>query len=195
MKRLVGQHQQERRGAALLEEAHGALGENIRHVARHAGETAVFKKLRVRDLALALHRDPIIEARPRSGIVAHVPLADKAGVVAGRMERPRKRGQRVAARAAVSVVEDTVVARFLAGEDVGAARGTERRDGEEILELRALARDAIKMGRARERVAGGAEIVETQIVDDHEQDVGPGLGGEDRRGHDESGEGREPRTR
>ena len=178
-----------------MEEAHGAFGKNIRDVTRHAGQPTVFVELGVGHLALPFHRHPIVETRPRRGIVTHVPLADEAGVIAGGVEVSRKGGQRVAARTAIGVVEDTVVARFEAGKNIRAARGTERRDREEVFKLCALAREAVEMGRARERVAGGAEIVETQIVDDHEQDVGPGLGGEDRRGHDESGEGREPRTR
>jgi hypothetical protein len=74
----------------------------------------------------------------------------------------------MAARTAFGVVDDAVVASFLAGEDVGATRRAQRRDREEILELRALARDAIKMGRARERMARGAEIVEAEVVD-HDQ--------------------------
>lgn len=59
----------------------------------------------------------------------------------------------------------------------------------------APSRDAVEMGRAGERMTGGTEIVETKIVHDDQQDVGPGLGGDGRRGQEESGEGREPRTR
>ena len=171
MERFVGQHEEEGTRTRSAEKIERALGEDIRYVAGHAREPAVFEELRIDRLALTLHSDPDVEARPRRGVVAHVPLPDEAGVVTAVVQLSGKGLELMALRTSVSVVEDAVVASVEAGQDVGATRRTQGRHREHVLEHRALTCEAIDVGSSRERMARGAEVVEAEIIDHDEQHV------------------------
>src|SRR5262249_35575930 len=86
----------------------GALGEYIGDIAARLPDFAVDVEHRVDRLALAREADPVVEAGARRIVVAHVPLAEKSGLVAGVVQLPWPGKQLMAARRAVGVVNDAV---------------------------------------------------------------------------------------
>src|SRR5947207_7204295 len=62
---------------------------------------------------------------------------------------------------------------ILPGEETGAAWRAQRRSGEVIQKLRALAADAVDVGSLDERMAGNPERIPAQVVHEDENDIGP----------------------
>ncbi len=61
----------------------------------------------------------------------------------------------------------------LAREEARPARGTERSRGEGVQEAHALAREPVDVRRLDERVTGCPKLVPAQVVDEHDNHVGP----------------------
>ena len=119
---LVREEHEERLPPGLADEPGDVLRQQVRDVPVFADPGAVDVELRVERLALAAHRDPPRESRPRAVVIAHVPLAEEAGPVAGGGKRLRKRLEPVARGIARCVVDDAVRVRVLAGQDRRPAR-------------------------------------------------------------------------
>ena len=82
MDRLVPDVQEEGRRALPLDEIDGPIREDVRDVAFHRVDTAVFVQLRIGGSSLAGNGDPLVPSGSRRGVVAHVPLAEKRRLVA-----------------------------------------------------------------------------------------------------------------
>ena len=143
---------------------------------------------------------------PASG--AEVPFAGEEGGVAGGLEGFRERGRGEGEAIGVGrgaklgvafpvgwlrgadVVGDAGALGPLAGEDAGARGRADGARGVGIGELRAVAGEAIKVGRFVERAAVGAEVLATEVVGEEKDDVGGACGGRGRRGRGGSVGGR-----
>ena len=97
------------------------LVENVGYVAGGLNLLAVDVEQRIDISALAFDADPVVEARTRGIIDAHVPLADEGCFVASVVEQPGPGDEGVALRTAIDVVDDAVSVGVLACEEAGAA--------------------------------------------------------------------------
>ncbi len=112
---------------------------------RHSGRWA--RQVR----ALASEADPFIEAGLRLvAAVAHVPLADECGLIAGLLQQLRKEAGSGWDRSVV--VDDLMPVGVNAGQNTGAARRAQRRGDEGILQVRAFPGDQVHIGRAQPRL-------------------------------------------
>ena len=104
MDRLVGEIDEEGGVAGAVDEALDVIGEEIGGVALGLHPRAIDVQRRVDGLALSRHRHPMVEARTRAVVVAHVPLAEEAGAVSGLLQVERETGRRWLSRAVLSVM-------------------------------------------------------------------------------------------
>jgi hypothetical protein len=169
MKRLVGEEEDEGLVSLARQELHGAIGEEVGDVALDFPGGPVLMQIRVDRLPLSLHAHPVVESGPPGLVVSHVPLSEKRGVVPRGVEQPGKRQKLVAVLAAVGVVGDPVSSGVETGEDVGPAGRAKWRGRERVLEPRSLTGDAVDVRRLDERVAIGAHVIPSQVVDDDHQ--------------------------
>jgi hypothetical protein len=170
MNRLVGEIHEKRRVAWPIDEPLDVAGQKVGGVALVLDALSVDVQRRVDCFALAGHRHPMVEARARAVVVAHVPLAEEAGAIAGLLQFEREHRQRMTF--ASRVVDDAVRVRILAGQETGPARRAQRRRGERVGEARALAGQPVHVRRLDERMSGGAKVVPAHVVDQDEDDVG-----------------------
>jgi hypothetical protein len=85
-------------------------------------------------------------------------------------------GQAMAVRVARHIVDDAVPAGILAGQDRGAVGRAERRGMEGRGEHRAFVADPVDVRRLHEGMAADAQLVELQVVDQHDQNIRFALG-------------------
>jgi hypothetical protein len=172
MHRLVREEERERAVALRLDEAHRALVQEIGDVAGLLDRAPVLVELGVEEAAVALEAHPQVVAGAGRGLVPHVPLADVRGLVAEPLQLEVVVRQPHAGGVACDVVDDPVPARVLAGEDRCAVRRADRRRMERPRERRALVGDPVHVRGLHVRVAAGAELVEAQVVDQDDEEVG-----------------------
>ncbi len=122
--------------------------------------------------------DPHVVAGTGLAVVTHVPLADVRGLVAQRLQIEMVVGQAMAGRVARHVVDDAVPARVLAGEDGRTVRRADGRGVKGPLEERTLTGDAVGVRRLHVGMAARAELVEAEVVDENEEDIGPARHGQ-----------------
>jgi hypothetical protein len=170
MNRFVSKVDEERPAACPLHELLDVVRQQVRHVAGGFDSSSVHIELRIDCLALSRHRDPMIEARTRTVVVTHVPLAEERRQVTGALKLPRK-GRQLMARPR-RVVDDAVRVGVLAGQKVRPARRAERRRRERVEEPRALTGEPIHVRRVDERMSRRADLVPAEIVDEYDNDVG-----------------------
>ncbi len=168
--------------------------ENVGDVAAHRRGSIAFGDLGIEILPLPLEAHPGVEARPARVVVAHVPLADERGLVAGALQQQRKGREAMAGGRSIGVVDDAVRAGVLPGQEAGTRRRAQRRGDETVPEQRPFAREPIDIRRLHHRMAGGAKLVPPQVVHEDEDDVGR-LGERRRRAGDEGEKDEKPRHR
>jgi hypothetical protein len=78
----------------------------------------------------------------------------------------------MASLAAIGVVDDPVGVGVEARQETGADGRAEGRGGERVEEPRSFAGQAVDLGCLHEWVAGAADLVPTEIVDEDHDDVG-----------------------
>ena len=127
---------------------------------------------RIDDRAVAGEAHPPVVARPWAAGITHVPFADMGGLVAQALQDDVIVGQAVAVGVARHVIDDAVAARILAGDDRGAVGRAERRRMERRREHRALATDPVDVRRLHIGVTADAQLIEPQVVDQHDQEIG-----------------------
>ena len=179
MHRLVGEEQRERLVALLAQELDGMGVQEIGDVAFVLAFIAVDVEHRIDDRAVAGEAHPAVVARPRPARIAHVPLADMGGLVAQPLQDDVIVGQAMAVRVARHVVDDAVPAGVLAGDDRGAVGRAERRGVERRGEHRAFVADAVDVRRLHVGMAADAQLVEPEIVDQDDQEIGFALSCQD----------------
>jgi hypothetical protein len=173
----VGEIEAEGLFAFLVDEIDGVIGEDIGDIALGLDGFSIDVEGRIEGFALAGEGDPVVEAGAGRVIDAHVPFAEEGGGVAVVVEEAGPGFQRVAVAGAVGVVGNSVLERILTGQERGAAGGAEGRGDEGVFEAGAFAGEAVGIGGLGEGMAGAAEFVEAEIVDEDEDDVGPGGSG------------------
>ncbi len=172
-------HKERALGRSLLEPAQRVVGELVGDVAllRDAQAVDVETRLAGQIRALPWEADPMVEATLRRVVLAfagdvsaHVPLADERSLVARLLQILRKESQRRIDR--MIVVDHMVLVGVEAGEDGRSRRRAERRGHERILEVHAIAREAVQRRCVRiAPLAQEAHRVVSMIVREHEQDV------------------------
>lgn len=171
---FVGEVEAEGFVAFLVDEVDGVIGEDIGDVAFGLDGFSVDVEGRIEGFALAGEGDPVIEAGAGRVVDAHMPFAEEGGGVAVVVEEAGPGFERVALAGTVGVVGDSVLEGILTGEECGAAGGAEGCGDEGVFEAGAFAGKAVGIGGLGEGMAGAAELVEAEIVDEDEDDVGPG---------------------
>jgi hypothetical protein len=119
---------------------------------------------------LALEADPVVEAG--LGVIdhaAHVPFPDEGGIVSGGLEVFGKESEVLGER--VVIVDDAMIMGVEAGEDGGAAGRAERSGDESVLEVGAVAGEAIHVGGLDEGMAEKAESVVSVVIGEDDDDV------------------------
>ena len=96
MDRLVRQIDEERLIGRAIDESLNVVGEQIGRVALGLHPLAIDIQRRIDRFALAGHRHPVVEPRPRAVVVAHVPLAEEPRAIAGALQLQREHLQVVA---------------------------------------------------------------------------------------------------
>ena len=134
---------------------------------------AVVVEPRVDDPAVPVIAHPQVVAGPRHAVIAHVPLSDVRGQVAGLLQFEVIVRQPMAHRVARHVVDDPVAARVLAGQDRGAVRRADRRGVEGAIEEHAFGGQPVNVRRLHVGVAACAELVVAQVVDQYDEEIGP----------------------
>jgi hypothetical protein len=170
--RLVGEEKRERLAALALHVIDGAIGEDVGDIPLHGALLAVFPEDGIDDFALSAEAHPMVVAGARPRVVAHVPFTDMRRFVAQPLQLQVIVGQAMAHRIAPHVIDDAVAARVLPRHDGGAVGRAQRRGMEGVGEARALARDAVDVRRLHVRMTGGAGLVEAQVVDQDDDEVG-----------------------
>jgi hypothetical protein len=150
-------------------------------------ELALLVERRVVGSPLAGEAHPGVEAGARRGVVAHVPLAEEGRLVAARVQGLGEGLQAVAQEVAGHVVDHTVARRVLPGEDAGPVRRAQRHRVEGPGEEGTFTGQPVAVRGFEVGMAGGAELVPAQIVDDDDDEVGAlvGAGGPRRGRRDE----------
>jgi hypothetical protein len=157
-----------RRG--ISDELVDVVRQDVGDVALHLPRLSVDVDVGIDGLALTGKCDPPIESRSRAGVVAHVPLAKKAGRVARALQLDRKYRQVVAGPR--RVVDDAVGARVLARQQAGSARRAQWRRRKRVQEADAFTCKAIHVRRFDERMPTRREVVPAHVVHQDEDDVG-----------------------
>ena len=147
--------------AVALEPGEGLVGEAVGEVAFGFLVGAVDVEGLVEVGALALERDPVVEAFSRLVVVvSHVPFADHGGAVAGGLEVFGVEAGAIGDGALV--IDDAVVVHVLAGEDGGAGGGAEGGGDESVLHVGAFFGHAVEVGGFEE--VGGVGVAGEEIV-------------------------------
>src|SRR5262249_9779794 len=123
--------------------------------------------------ALALEADPMMKARPRRIVNAHMPFPDESIVIAGLLEPAWEGHQPVAERRAIGVVGDAMRVRVLTGQETGAAWRPQRRRHESVAKGRAFPGYAVDIRCLDKWMACAAELIPTKVIQQNEDDVGP----------------------
>lgn len=178
---FVGEVEAEGFVALLIDEIDGVIGKNIGDVALGLDGFSVDVEGRIEGFALAGEGDPVIEAGAGRVIDTHVPFTEEGGGVAVVVEEAGPGFERVAVAGAVGVIGDSVLERILTGEERRATGGAEGCGDEGVFEAGAFAGEAVGMRGLGEGMAGAAEFIEAEIVDEDEDDVGPGRCGGGKR--------------
>ena len=168
-------------GGPLPEPLDGLVGQDIRIVALEGLAPAVDVKLRIEVGALSLEADPVVKAGTWFVVVvAHVPLADVGGAVAGLLEVLGKEDGSLGNGALV--VDHPVVVHVLAGQDGGPAGGAERRADEGVSEVSSFLGEPVEGGGFQP--LGGIRVeaheVVAMVVAENEDNVGRIGGGKGR---------------
>lgn len=178
-------------GGPFPEPLDGLVGQDIRIVALEGLAPAVDVKLRIEVGALALEADPVVKAGTRFVVVvAHVPLADVGGAVAGFLEVLGEEDGSLGDGALV--VDHPVVVHVLAGQDRGPAGGAEGRADEGVGEVSSFLGEPVE-GRGFQPLRGirvEAHEVVAMVVAENEDNVwwiGGGKGREE-GGNEKPGE-------
>jgi hypothetical protein len=170
--RLVGEEEAPRLRARALDERHRLRVQQVGDVAGRGAPRPVDVQLRIEELAVAVEAHPAVVAGTGRAVVAHVPLAHVRGLVTEPLQLHVIVRQAVARRVARHVVDDAVAARVLAGHDRRAVGRAERRGVERVEAPRALAGEPVHVGRQHVRMPARPELVEAQVVDQDDEQVG-----------------------
>ena len=176
-------------GGSLLEPLDGLVGQDVRIVALECLPFAVDVKLRIKVGALSLEADPVVKAGTRFVVVvAHVPLADIGGAVAGFLEVLGEEDGSFGNGALI--VDHAVMVHVLASQDRSPAGGTEGCANKSIGEVSPFLGEPVEGWGLQplRSVRMEAHEVVTMVVAEDEDDVG-GIGGGKER---EEGGGKEP---
>ena len=160
--------EQKRFRVLLFQEIDRVFVQDVGEIAAFDFASAIHVELRVEVAALALDAHPMVNARARLVVEAHVPFAEKCRLVARVVQQTRESDEFVTARAAIGVVGDPVCVRILASQKTRAARRAERRGDERVSKAHPLARDALDVRNFDERII---HFVPAQIVNEDEDDV------------------------
>ena len=176
-------------GGSFPKPLDGLVGQDIRIVALEDLAPAVDIEFRIEVGALALEADPVVKAGTRFVVVvAHVPLADVGGAVAGLLEVLGKEDGSLGDGALV--VDHPVVVHVLAGQDGGPAGGAEGCADEGVGEVSSFLGEPVEGGSFQP--LGGIRVeaheVVAMVVAENEDNVGRIGGGKGR----EEGGGEEP---
>ena len=176
-------------GGSFLNPLNGLVGQDIRIVALEGLAPAVDVEFRIEVGALALEADPVVKAGTRFVVVvAHVPLADVGGAVAGLLEVLGKEDGSLGDGALV--VNHPVVVHVLAGQHGGPAGGAEGCTDEGVGEVGSFLGEPVEGGSFQP--LGGIRVeaheVVAMVVAENEDNVGRIGGGKGR----EEGGGEEP---
>src|SRR4051794_35364911 len=98
---------------------------------------------RIERRTLSLETIPAAETEARRVVIAHVPFAEKRGLVPGFLQLLWKGFQSMALLASLGVVNDSMRVRILAGQNARSTRRAKRRRRKSIEKLSAFTRDAI----------------------------------------------------
>jgi len=188
----------ERMVAVLFHPVDGQVGADVVDPTGGGGFHAVDFERAVLIVTLVEEAGGVVEARALAVLVAHVPLAEVGGLVAGGAHQGGM-GDRVFGQGGV-VVDDAVGVVVAAGEERGAAGRAEREGDKCVAETHALGGEPVHGRRLEPRVAGafamlalhGPHRVPALVIGDDEQEVWFARGGVQRRGGGERGE--EPRS-
>src|SRR5688572_27184061 len=99
----------------------------------------------------------MVESGSRAVVVAHVPLAEEAGAVAGPLKLQREHSQAMAWPG--GVINDAVGVWVLACQKGRTAGRAEWRRRECVREARAFAREPVHVRRVDERMAGHPHLI------------------------------------
>ncbi len=162
------------------EPADGEVGDEVGGVAGFDPEPVGGQEPGVVVLALVDERVPVVEplrvvGDPVGLAVAHVPLADESGPVAGVPQR-RDEGRLAGVDRGVEGADPVDVA-VGAGQQGRPARCAERVGREEVLEPDPGLADRVDVGRGVDHRPVGADGVGRVVVAEEEQDVGPARAG------------------
>ena len=173
VQRFVREKKSEGFVALALDETDCAVREKVGNVAFDSSGRAVLVEIGIGRFALPLHADPIVESRPLSLIVPHMPLAEKSRLVAGRLETLRKRLELVRPRAPIGVVEDAVRMHKLPRQNASPTGRAKRRRRERIQKPSAFPSDPIDMRRLDEWMPISRNIVPPKIVNENDNKIRP----------------------
>ena len=144
--RFVAETQKKRLFVLLFEPVDGEVRDDVRVVALGLTTLAIDVEGGVPVLALALVADPVVEARALLVVVlAHVPLADIGGLVAGILQGDGETRQ--VSRVLGEVVHHTVRVRVESRKEAGPRRGTERGGDECVGKPHTLVGEPVEIGR------------------------------------------------
>ena len=170
--RLVGEEERPRLRVLPRDELH-------RHRVHDVGDVAPVLEVRpvvtqpgVDQAPVPVVGHPVVVARARHAVVAHVPLPDMRGFVSEPLQLEVVVRQAVAGRVARHVVDDAVPARILSGEDRRPVGRADRRGVKRPVEQGPFARDAVHVRGFHVRVPARAELVVAQVVDQDDEEVG-----------------------
>jgi hypothetical protein len=98
-----------------------------------------------------------------------MPFADEGRVVSRLLQVLRKEDR--SARHRVLVVDDPMLVRILAGENRGPARRAQRGRDEGVTEVHPATCERVEMRRLEPGMLHEPHRIETQVIDEHEDDV------------------------
>ena len=174
MHRFVRQIQEKRlrRVGPVLQPLQRLVGQHVGRVAGNRFPASVDIQHRIEVLALATETDPVVETRLRGiSVVAHVPLADKGGRVAGLLQILGK--EHCPLRHGPLVVDHAMMMHVLAGQDGRAAGRAQGRADKGVDQVCAFGRHAIQVRCFQELGIAGQEAQEVVavVVAEHQHDI------------------------
>ena len=181
MNRLVSKIDEKRLGMLASDVLDRVAAQDFGRIPGPIYANPVFVYFRVGVRPLSFEAYPAVEPGTRRIVVAHMPLADKSGFVAGLTQQQRKGHQPVTGGGAINVVGNPVGVRILAGEKAGARRRAERSGHKRVAEHRSFFADPVDVGRLDKWMTGNTQLVPPQVVNQDEHDVGPRVARRTRR--------------